>query len=367
LNDCKPLVASTSLIDERLNHTKSYVPSSVLTLTSLIDECSNNIVSDTHHVPIVDVLKPSMDVPFQCNLKFQNILESDNISISNLSSLGQCTDTNSPHLSSHNSFVSKFSNMGDYGDDGSPYPNAAQRAQATQNLMDIYALFAAIKSHISDATQQLSGDFRQVIDENTRFKQEMREELDEMREVLADQKRLLGIQSSYSSPSIHSSDSPSAVATNTSSVPLSPSMAVSSALLDQDVQSQMLAMLTDSPSKLSSVLSEKSDSKSDWPKFSGDTKMFCSWYLAIMAQLSLPPWLELYDTTRNDIKPTTTNATLNGNFYSKLLLALEGSALQSSVSKKYLRANGLLLLHDLVQTYKPKNVLEVIAAKTGEF
>ncbi len=97
---------------------------------------------------------------------------------------------------------------------------------------------------------------------------------------------------------------------------------------DQDVQSQMLAMLTDSFSKLSNILSEKSDSKSDWPKFSGDTKKFRSWYLAIMAQLSLPPWLELYDTARNDIKTTTTNASLNGKLYSKLLLALEGSALQ---------------------------------------
>jgi vacuolar-type H+-ATPase subunit D/Vma8 len=47
--------------------------------------------------------------------------------------------------------------------------------------MDMNALFAAFKTHLSDATQQLSGDFRQVVDENTRFKQEMREELDEMK------------------------------------------------------------------------------------------------------------------------------------------------------------------------------------------
>jgi len=123
-------------------------------------------------------------------------------------------------------------------------------------------------------------------------------------------------------------------------------------------------ILTDSFSKLSSALSEKSDSKSDWPKFSGDTKKFRSWYLAIMAQLSLPPWMELYDEAKHDIKTTTTNVSLNGKLYSKLLLALDGSALQSVVSKKYLRANGISLLQDLIQTYKPKKVPEIIAAKT---
>jgi hypothetical protein len=37
------------------------------------------------------------------------------------------------------------------------------------------------------------------------------------------------------------------------------------------------------------------------------------------------------------------------------------------VSRKHLRANGLLLLHKLLQTYKPRRAPEVIAAKTGEF
>ncbi len=86
-----------------------------------------------------------------------------------------------------------------------------------------------------------------------------------------------------------------------------------------------------------------------------------------MAQLSLPPWLEFYDTSKNDIILTTSNSMLNGKLYSKLLLALEGSTLQSIVSKKHLRENGLLLLQNLVQTYKPKNVLEIIAVTTGEF
>jgi hypothetical protein len=65
----------------------------------------------------------------------------------------------------------------------------------------------------------------------------------------------------------------------------------------------------------------------------------------------------------------TTNTHLNGKLYAKLqlFLALEGSVLQGIVSCKHLRANGLMLLQELVQTYKPKNVPELIAAKTSEF
>jgi hypothetical protein len=130
----------------------------------------------------------------------------------------------------------------------------------------------------------------------------------------------------------------------------------------------MLLLLTESFSKLSTALTEKSsDSKADWPKFSGDSKKFRLWYLAIMSQLSLAPWLELYDPILNDVVPSTTNSNLNEKLFSKLILALEGTALQNAVARKHLRANGLLLLQDLVQTYKPRNVPEVIAAKTGEF
>jgi len=48
-------------------------------------------------------------------------------------------------------------------------------------------------------------------------------------------------------------------------------------------------------------------------------------------------------------------------------LALDGPVYQHFVSRKHLQANGILLLQELVQTYKPKNVPEIIAAKTVEF
>jgi hypothetical protein len=87
--------------------------------------------------------------------------------------------------------------------------------------------------------------------------------------------------------------------------------------------------------------------------------------VSIMAQLSLPPWVEFYDSSKNDIISSTRNTKLNGKLYSKPLLALEGQALQSIVSRKHLCANGLQLLQELVQMYKPRNVPEVIAFKTS--
>jgi len=52
-----------------------------------------------------------------------------------------------------------------------------------------------------------------------------------------------------------------------------------------------------------------------------------------------------------------------GKLYGKLLLSLEGSDLV--VSQSHLWASGNLLLQELVQTCKPKNVPKVIAAKTS--
>jgi hypothetical protein len=81
----------------------------------------------------------------------------------------------------------------------------------------------------------------------------------------------------------------------------------------------------------------------------------------------LPPWQELYDLVKHDVVSTTSNASLNGKLYAKLLLSLEGIASQNIISRTHLRANGVLLLRELVQTYCPNNVPEVIAAKTSQF
>jgi len=135
-----------------------------------------------------------------------------------------------------------------------------------------------------------------------------------------------------------------------------------------DFQSQMLAVFNETFSKLSAVIGDKSsETKSDWIKFSGDPKKIRSWYQAIMAQLSIAPWTPLYDSTTNSVVKVTSHDALNGKLYAKIIRALEGSALQHMLARKHVWANGILLLQELHQMYKPKCVPEVIAAKTVEF
>jgi hypothetical protein len=86
-----------------------------------------------------------------------------------------------------------------------------------------------------------------------------------------------------------------------------------------------------------------------------------------VAQISIPPWQEFYDSDTNSIVKTTKNTALNSKLYAKLLVSLEGQALQDVVSRSQLRVNGILLLHELVQTYHRCKVPEVLAAKAGEF
>jgi len=75
----------------------------------------------------------------------------------------------------------------------------------------------------------------------------------------------------------------------------------------------------------------------------------------------------LYDSTTNSVVKNTSNDALNEKLYAKVIGALEGAALQQMLARKHLRANGILLLQELHQMYKPKCVPEVIAAKTVEF
>jgi len=99
----------------------------------------------------------------------------------------------------------------------------------------------------------------------------------------------------------------------------------------------MMVMLNNTFSKLSTALVENKsqEPKSEWPKFLGDSKKFCSWYLAIMAQLSLLPWVELYDSVANAVISSTQNTILNGKLYAKLLVSLEGLAFQHTTLSKH--------------------------------
>jgi len=260
--------------------------------------------------------------------------------------------------------------------------NISTATTKSDDAPDLNAFLQAIKLQIEIATDKMAGDFSHVIAANDAFKQEItnandafkvnvKQELDDLRQLICQHQ----LSASSTSASIHGISSQQAVSspsTNQSAPILNPvgtsSVNTTTSVVSSSTTDQVLLLLTDSFAKMANALTEKSgDTKTEWPKFGGDEKKFKAWYLAILTQLSIAPWRELYDPTKNDVVIFTTNTTLNERLYSKLVLALEGAALQHVVSRKHLRANGLAVLQDLVQTYKPKNIPEVIAAKTSEF
>jgi hypothetical protein len=224
-----------------------------------------------------------------------------------------------------------------------------------------------LSAHISVQTDRIQAQIQRNDEKLTLaqddFKKEVRHELDEFRAMLITQLSSNSTSNVVTSPQVSTTPVPS-----TSPSPQVLSIPAATLPPSSNLQSQMTLLLSESFSKLSTAISDqKQDSKAEWHKFSGDTKQFHAWYLGIMAHISLPPWKDLYDPVKNDVVESTTNTLLNGKLYSKVLLALDGAAHQIFVSHKHLRANGIRLLQELVQTYKPKNVPELIAAKTVEF
>jgi len=219
----------------------------------------------------------------------------------------------------------------------------------TETSPDLNQFLSVITSHITDATTKMTSDFNKVLsansifkqeimDANTDFKQGIRTELAELRDLLHQQQRVLHslpITSNLTVPQVAQAVPSSSVS---SSQPVNISVVTPSNLglalsVGASSSDQVLLLLTDSFSKMANALTEKqSDSKAEWPKFSGDVTRFRLWHLAILTQLSITPWRELYDHSRNNIVESTTNTNLNEKLYSKLILSLEGTALQHVVS-----------------------------------
>jgi hypothetical protein len=356
----------------------SVLPSTSSTKFSLITPNTATVpnISDTVLIATVPKYHETHHSPDIISLS----LEESYFEISNFQTKSQTTCETEPDpldvlLSTklcHNLSISKNIIMEADCEDIKPLPTSS--LTSSDPMDKIQQLFTSLSAQIERQNLNLSRDFCQLVQDNTTFKQEVHEELDEIRQILCQR----NVANLSSSPTLHTvpnlplnsvSQDPSSTPNQSTSPPvpqgLSSSVASSSST---DMQTQMMYLLTESFSKLSAALLDKSsDTKSEWPKFSGDSKKFRSWYLAIIAQLSLPPWQELYDSIKHDVVPSTSNAALNGKLYAKLLLSLEGIASQNIISRTHLRANGVLLLQELVQTYRPKNVPEVIAAKTSQF
>lgn len=250
---------------------------------------------------------------------------------------------------------------------------------------EILNMLGAISSQMmishQDLKQQnsiLSSELQKVIADAEHFKQEMRDELLRLQQSSVTSTPV--ISSVQSGPVLSSSGAVvSPTAGSTQGVVGQPSFVSSipsGTMSPVDFQTQMLALLNNTFSQSTTVINDTktaigeaktSDSKSDWPKFSGDTKKFRHWYLGIMSQISISPWKDMYDADRNNVVQTTTNSVLNGKLYAKVIAALEGQPFQHMVARPHLRGNGILLLQELHQMYKPRCVPEVIAAKTAEF
>jgi len=227
-------------------------------------------------------------------------------------------------------------------------------------MYEILQILSAISSKMITGQQALQEELQRVREDNEKIKQEVRAEL-----------RTVSPSVPQIAPNVSSSLGSSPVIQQ--SGPISSSMlgGIPSSSVSNDFQTQMISLLNDTFSKLTTVITDSSvkssDTKSDWIKFAGDPQKFRSWYLAVMAQISIAPWQELYDSSMNSVVKNTTNTALNGKLYAKVIAALEGSALQHMLARKHLRANGILLLQELQQMYKPKCVPEVLAVKTAEF
>jgi hypothetical protein len=245
-----------------------------------------------------------------------------------------------------------------------------QVASRSNGIVDMNSLFEALSAKFTSETTKLSKNFQTVADEHDLFKQEVRAELDDLWKLVLHQSlpKVNGkeeindndVKLPSSSPVV-----PSVITSSGNNISTTSAFASTSS---QDLQQQMMMMMTESFTKLSTEISEsKQDIKTEWPKFGGDSRKFSSWYLGIMTQLALSPWQDLYDPVQQNVVTTTQNSSLNAKLSSKIILALEGTAYKIFVSRKHLRANGILLLEELVQTYKPRKVPEIIVAKTVEF
>jgi len=177
-----------------------------------------------------------------------------------------------------------------------------QISNQTQSIQD---QLSQQNSVLQDQSVQNELRFQTVIQENEEFKRSVRSELDQLKTMLASSVPAVlpksepsSVLSSGSNVSLGNSSSTLPLDSNTqalssgTSTTLSSSLPSSSTNTSSSIDNQVMLMLAESFSKLSSVLvvDKGTESKVEWPKFSGDSKLFKAWYLAIVAQISIPPW-----------------------------------------------------------------------------
>jgi len=331
------------------------LPTSVNSLPELIDQCSSSSSSlegSSSSVTSANSLITALD-NFEI-FEFQNFEISTSATMSNFShnlEPLQVIEMESDNVVSANVAVKN--------DGGSSHQeDILQLLHLILNQM--MNNYQDLQTKIAQSELKFSTELQKISQSNDIFKQEMRSEIQKINDTLTP-------SLSTSTPTVVQLNN-TPVAISSTSIPAVSNQVPSSVVSNQDFQTQMMTLLTTTFSKLTTVINSKSsDMKSELPKFSGDMKKFKSWQLAILAQLTLSPWSELYDAMTNNLIQITSNSQLKEKLYAKLLLCLEGQVFQDMVSRKHLCANGLLLFRELTQTYRPSHVPEVIASKIAEF
>jgi hypothetical protein len=247
----------------------------------------------------------------------------------------------------HYSPVSKFSIMEEDFQDCTSLNSVCTK---NEDPPDLNQFLSQIATQILTATDKMSSDFHHVMSDNRIFKQEVRGELQELRFLIRQ-------YSSQMNTTLNSNGSvppevPVSLSTSSANVTTPSIHPVSSVNITSNLSSstdQVLLLLTNLFTKMANALTEKNtDSKAEWPKYSGDKKMFRSWYLAIMTQLSIAPWRDLYDPLNNDVVLSTTNVFLNEKLYSKLILAtFRSSLIAELITTCSVTRNFLSICHQL--------------------
>jgi len=221
----------------------------------------------------------------------------------------------------HNSSVSKAINIEVDCQDNDDTKMAS--SIKSEDPPDLNKFLSVLTAHITASTSKMSNEFQQVISANNSFKheirnandafqQEVRDGILELRALLCQQRSNVPVPaSSMSSMNYISPQASPDTIVNTTSVAITSSISPPAASTDD-----VLRLLTEAFSKMATAMSEKSmDSKVEWPKFSGDSRKFRSWYLAIMTQSAIAPWKELYDSSKIDVVSMTMNAILIEKLY----------------------------------------------------
>jgi hypothetical protein len=188
--------SSADLIDESLIINPPISPSTGLVIEQVVEVnlSLNTVVSslpsqnyNAHGTQLQKLLSVLMT-------DFQTLLDQDYFAILHSSSFGIMKSNILSPTVCHNFSDHPASTMEEDCDNSPNRPNASIHLCTTQDMMDMSSLFTSITSHITPETQKILGDFKQVIKAHDDFKKEVREELDILRLILAEQKQILNIQ-----------------------------------------------------------------------------------------------------------------------------------------------------------------------------